>query len=212
MQLFGRVRRDLSHGCVRVEDPAALAHWVLTDHPGWTLERIQAAMASTPPLRVDLTRPLPVILFYMTAMVMPADQRLYLADDIYGHDTKLVRAPVRRGVLAAFRSNRLPVNYRPPGPHAAGVLIRPQVVQTQRWEIRMSQAAAGPRTLQSAGPSGSTSFFPRGASIDAVHAQALPREPCHDLRSLLSAGAAGTAAGSEVWGGTAVWSSFWTVS
>ena len=47
-------------------------------------------------------RPLPVILFYMTAMVMPADQTLYFADDIYGHDTKLVRALASRRVVAAF--------------------------------------------------------------------------------------------------------------
>ena len=101
-QLFGRARRDLSHGCVRVEDPVALAHWVLKDQPGWTRERIQAAMAGTSPLRVDLTRPLPVILFYMTAMVMPADHTLYFADDIYGHDTKLARALASRRVVAAF--------------------------------------------------------------------------------------------------------------
>ena len=34
--LFARSRRDFSHGCVRVEDPAALAQWVLADQPGWT--------------------------------------------------------------------------------------------------------------------------------------------------------------------------------
>ena len=101
-QLFGRARRDFSHGCVRVEDPVALAHWVLKDEPGWTRERIEAAMAGTSPLRVDLTRPLPVILFYMTAMVMPADQTLHFADDIYGHDTRLARALATRRVVTAF--------------------------------------------------------------------------------------------------------------
>ncbi len=101
-QLFGRARRDFSHGCVRVEDPVALAHWVLRDQPGWTRERIQAAMAGTSPLRVDLTRPLPVILFYMTVMVVPADQTLHFAYDIYGHDTRLARALARRRVVAAF--------------------------------------------------------------------------------------------------------------
>ena len=101
-QLFGRARRDFSHGCVRVEDPVALAHWVLKDQPGWTRERIQAAMAGTSPLRVDLTQPLPVILFYMTAMVMPADQALHFADDIYGHDTRLARALATRRIVTAF--------------------------------------------------------------------------------------------------------------
>ncbi|HEY8708458.1 MAG TPA: L,D-transpeptidase family protein [Burkholderiaceae bacterium] len=101
-QLFGRARRDFSHGCVRVEEPVALAHWVLKDQPGWTRERIEAAMAGTSSLRVDLTRPLPVILFYMTAMVMPADQALHFADDIYGHDTRLARALASRRVVTVF--------------------------------------------------------------------------------------------------------------
>ncbi len=101
-QLFGRARRDFSHGCVRVEDPVALAQWVLKDEPSWTRERIQTAMAGTSSLRVDLTRPLPVILFYMTAMVMPVEQRLHFADDIYKHDAKLARALASRRVAAAF--------------------------------------------------------------------------------------------------------------
>ena len=45
---------------------------------------------------------LPVILFYMTAMVMPADQTLYFGDDIYGHDTKHARALASRRVVTAF--------------------------------------------------------------------------------------------------------------
>ncbi|HYN64986.1 MAG TPA: L,D-transpeptidase family protein [Candidatus Limnocylindrales bacterium] len=101
-QLFGRARRDFSHGCVRVEDPVALAQWVLRDEPGWTRENIQAAMAGTSSLRVDLARPLPVILFYMTAMVMPADQALHFADDLYGHDTRLARALASLRVMTAF--------------------------------------------------------------------------------------------------------------
>ena len=101
-QLFGRARRDFSHGCVRVEDPVALAQWVLKDQPRWTRERIEAAMAGTSSLRVDLTRPLPVVLFYMTAMVMPADQTLHFADDIYGHDTRLARALASRRVVTVF--------------------------------------------------------------------------------------------------------------
>ena len=44
-ELFSRSRRDFSHGCVRVEDPVALAEWVLEDRPEWTRDRIIAAMA-----------------------------------------------------------------------------------------------------------------------------------------------------------------------
>jgi murein L,D-transpeptidase YcbB/YkuD len=95
-QLFGRARRDFSHGCVRVEKPMALARWVLRDQPEWTPERIDAAMAGPSSQRVDLTRQLPVILFYMTAMVTPSDHALRFAQDIYGHDARLVRALASR--------------------------------------------------------------------------------------------------------------------
>jgi murein L,D-transpeptidase YcbB/YkuD len=90
--LFARSRRDFSHGCVRVADPVALAEWVLKDQPQWTRERIVAAMQETPSLRVNLTRPVPVLLYYVTALVSPEDGRLHFSDDIYGHDKKLARA------------------------------------------------------------------------------------------------------------------------
>lgn len=95
--LFGRSRRDFSHGCVRVADPVGLAAWVLDDQPQWTREHIAAAMDGKASQRVDLKRPVPVLLYYVTAMVSPEDGRLHFAADIYGHDAKLVRA------LAALR-------------------------------------------------------------------------------------------------------------
>jgi L,D-transpeptidase YcbB len=95
-QLFGRARRDFSHGCVRVADPVMLAEWVLRDQPEWTRERIVSAMQSGTSQRVNLTRPLQVILFYLTAVVMPEDGSVRFADDIYGHDARLARALARR--------------------------------------------------------------------------------------------------------------------
>jgi murein L,D-transpeptidase YcbB/YkuD len=95
-ELFGRARRDFSHGCVRVEDPVALAQWLLHDQTQWSRERIAQAMAGAGPLRVELTRPIPVVLFYMTAMSMPRDHALHFADDLYGHDARLIRALATR--------------------------------------------------------------------------------------------------------------------
>jgi len=91
-QLFSRFRRDFSHGCVRVEDPVALAEWALKGRPEWTRERIVAAMHARESLRVDLERPINVILFYLTAVVMPADGTVRFAEDIYHHDAVLDRA------------------------------------------------------------------------------------------------------------------------
>jgi murein L,D-transpeptidase YcbB/YkuD len=91
-QLFNESRRDFSHGCVRVEDAVALAEWALKSENGWSRDRIIAAMEGPRSLQVNLTRPIQVILFYITAAVMPDDGSIHFAQDIYGHDARLDRA------------------------------------------------------------------------------------------------------------------------
>ncbi len=83
--LFARTRRDFSHGCMRVEDPAALAEFVLAGEPGWTRRGIAAAMEGEKPKRVDLTRTLPVIITYLTAWPR-RDGVVAFCEDIYGLD------------------------------------------------------------------------------------------------------------------------------
>ena len=87
-QLFSRSRRDFSHGCIRVEDRAALLGIVLCDQPTWTPERIREAMASGKQSTVMLTEPIPVLIFYTTAIV-EADGKLRFASDVYGLDERL---------------------------------------------------------------------------------------------------------------------------
>lgn len=91
-ELFSRSRRDFSHGCIRLEDPTALAEWALRDQPAWTRERIVAAMQGSKPQRVNLTQPVKVMLYYVTATVDPRDASVRFTDDIYGHDARLDRA------------------------------------------------------------------------------------------------------------------------
>jgi murein L,D-transpeptidase YcbB/YkuD len=93
-QLFSRARRDFSHGCVRLEDPAALAAWVLRDQPTWTGERIESAMASGSPVQVNLKPALTVLIFYDTAHV-DSHGVVHFADDYYGHDARLEAALAR---------------------------------------------------------------------------------------------------------------------
>jgi murein L,D-transpeptidase YcbB/YkuD len=101
-QLFTSARRDFSHGCIRVEDPEALARWALEGQHQWTQEAIEAAVATGPAnQRVDLVRPVRVVIFYMTAAVMPEDGTLHFADDIYGHDDTLERALLETRVRRA---------------------------------------------------------------------------------------------------------------
>jgi murein L,D-transpeptidase YcbB/YkuD len=88
-QLFSRSRRDFSHGCIRLERPADLAVWVLRNNPGWSAEKVRAAMTSgTNNQQVNLTHPVPVLIVYATVIV-GADGTVHFYDDIYGHDAAL---------------------------------------------------------------------------------------------------------------------------
>jgi L,D-transpeptidase YcbB len=90
-ELFSRARRDFSHGCIRVEDPVALVKWVLRDKPLWTDDSIRAAMNGGHTVQVKLGKPIPVLIFYSTAVVME-DGEVRFFDDIYGQDAALERA------------------------------------------------------------------------------------------------------------------------
>lgn len=75
-----------------MEDPVTLATWVLEDEPGWTRDRVLATMSAANTTSVRLSRPIQVILFYLTAVVMPDDGTVHFAPDLYGHDAKLEQA------------------------------------------------------------------------------------------------------------------------
>lgn len=85
---FERIRRDLSHGCIRVEHPAALAQFVLDRQRQWNADAIQDALQPGPTRHVDLARAIPVVIFYATAIV-DSDGSPRFAADIYGRDAKL---------------------------------------------------------------------------------------------------------------------------
>lgn len=86
--LFERAARSFSHGCVRVEDPVALAQYVLRDQPEWTPERIRDAMHVGTEKHVKLKTAIPVFLGYWTARVRP-DNTVQFRKDVYEVDGKL---------------------------------------------------------------------------------------------------------------------------
>ncbi|HEX8739824.1 MAG TPA: L,D-transpeptidase family protein, partial [Casimicrobiaceae bacterium] len=100
-QLFARSRRDFSHGCIRVGDPVALAAFVLRDNPGWDRARIEAAMDAGAQRVVPLAAPVPVVVFYTTAIADREGRAIFLPD-IYGHDRRLEDA-LRRHSAALRR-------------------------------------------------------------------------------------------------------------
>jgi L,D-transpeptidase YcbB len=88
---FAQSRRAVSHGCVRVIDPPALARHVLRKNPGWTPERIAAAMSAETGTRITLAEPIRVFLIYATALALE-DGRVLFFEDIYHHDEKLAKS------------------------------------------------------------------------------------------------------------------------
>lgn len=84
--LFSRSRRDFSHGCVRIQNPEALADWVLRDQPHWSPDAIHDAMETGEDNKtVGLKHPIPVLIFYATARVDEAG-KVHFFNDLYGYD------------------------------------------------------------------------------------------------------------------------------
>ena len=100
--LFSRARRDFSHGCIRVENPVPLAQFVLRDQPEWTASAIEEAMAPGKMRVVKLKTQVPVVIFYVTAMVQEDGQPAFLPD-IYRFDEALDSALADRKVRTASR-------------------------------------------------------------------------------------------------------------
>ena len=102
-ELFERSRRDLSHGCIRVEHPAALAQYVLGGQRQWSADAIQEALQPGPTKHVDLPRSIPVVLFYATA-IADGEGGARFAADIYGRDVKLEQELAARSSSPALVS------------------------------------------------------------------------------------------------------------
>jgi murein L,D-transpeptidase YcbB/YkuD len=90
-QLFSRVRRDFSHGCIRIESPVLLAMFVLNGNAEWTETRIDQAMKAGKSRTIKLDNPIPVLIAYSTAVVKNGG-KVYFYPDIYKQDARLEQA------------------------------------------------------------------------------------------------------------------------
>lgn len=100
-RLFNRAQRDFSHGCVRVQKPAALARFVLQGRSEWDMARIDHALYEGSRQRVNLAEPIPVYLIYWTAFVTV--DGVQFRNDLYSHDDEL-DAALRRAQDSADAS------------------------------------------------------------------------------------------------------------
>jgi L,D-transpeptidase YcbB len=104
-EFFSADYRFQSSGCTRVEDPRALATWLLADNPGWSRAQIDAGIAKGERTDIRLVHKVPVAWVYLTGWVT-RDQAIHFRDDIYGHDEKpAVVADARPQVASAARAS-----------------------------------------------------------------------------------------------------------
>jgi murein L,D-transpeptidase YcbB/YkuD len=85
-RLFFKEKRCLSHGCIRIEDPIAMAKYVMRDQPEWTEDRIRSAMDARREQHVKLKTPIPVHIGYWTAWVEADGKTVTYTDDPYRID------------------------------------------------------------------------------------------------------------------------------
>ena len=88
---FAREERDMSSGCVRVENPFDLAVLLLSDIPEWSPPKIRTAMQQDKEQIVRLKIPVDVVLIYLTAWTDGKD-RIQFRKDIYQKDEKVLAA------------------------------------------------------------------------------------------------------------------------
>ena len=80
-KLFEKEYRALSHGCVRVENPRALAYFVMEDNKDWTMDKINQSYDSKREHSVKVAE-LPVHVVYWKVFV-DENNEAYFYDDVY---------------------------------------------------------------------------------------------------------------------------------
>ncbi len=103
-RLFGREKRDFSHGCIRLNDPFDFAYAILarqTRNPEqFFKERLQTGRETV----VELEQHIPVHIVYRTAFTQ-AKGKTQFRGDVYGRDAKIWKALKKAGVaLRAVQS------------------------------------------------------------------------------------------------------------
>lgn len=89
--LFDRENRALSHGCIRIQDPAKFAALLLEDDPAWTAEKIDSAMHQEKEQIVQLKKHIPVVIFYLTFWA-DSNGDPNFRSDIYNRDQEVLDA------------------------------------------------------------------------------------------------------------------------
>lgn len=92
-ELFGKTRRDFSHGCIRVEKPLDLAVYLMQNQAIWSREALAAALSGPNAVErtVQLPEPVPIHILYWTVW-SDSEGGLHFNPDIYDRDEPLHNA------------------------------------------------------------------------------------------------------------------------
>ncbi len=96
-KLFGREKRDFSHGCIRLNDPFDFAYALLAKQEQDPQAFFQDRLRTGNETYVDLDEHVPVHLVYRTAFTT-AKGNMQFRGDVYGRDAKIWKALERAGV------------------------------------------------------------------------------------------------------------------
>jgi len=89
--LFAQSVRAESHGCMRVQNPAQLAHLLLMRDQGWSMARVASTVAGSEDNHITLNEKIAVYVTYFTLKVND-DGSISTFRDIYGHDARISAA------------------------------------------------------------------------------------------------------------------------
>jgi murein L,D-transpeptidase YcbB/YkuD len=90
-ELFVHSERAFSSGCIRVEDPLALAELVFNNYEKYPRSELEKIVDSRKTQRISLSPKIPVIILYLTASVGEAGEPFFYKD-IYDRDQKVLDA------------------------------------------------------------------------------------------------------------------------
>jgi murein L,D-transpeptidase YcbB/YkuD len=100
--LFGKAKRSFSHGCIRTQNPIALAE-VLLEGSTWDKEKIKATLDSKKTTRAYFEQDIDVLLLYWTAGLYQ-QKSVFFYPDIYERDALILEKLNRDVEKVAFES------------------------------------------------------------------------------------------------------------
>jgi murein L,D-transpeptidase YcbB/YkuD len=87
--LYGRQDRAFSSGCIRIQKNIELAELLLNDPEKWNRESIQATIDGNETKRVNLPKPKPILLLYLTIWFDENDSIIF-KKDVYERDWQVL--------------------------------------------------------------------------------------------------------------------------